>query len=612
MRTNTATEPAPLEPPDYTIVAEADGSAPADVRDAAQKLIAVRVDQSGIMRSVGLGDLDHGRQLAGIPDSAPLNARRARELAFRGDIRTIIAPTLNQFGKSYVLTVQVLNAENGAVIESEAGTAADLDAIIPVAGSVVDALRRRLGERRSDIRGTRSIRQVATPSFEAFRHLAAARRHFRDDPDNSECLRETRLALELDPEFAAAWVLHGLCHNNWGARDSGLAAMQRAWELRDRLEDHARINLEGILAWTRDGDPSRALAVFERGDRLMPGRFNNNRAIILAEIFGRYAEAAELHAAARAAAPFGPDRLALLNGTRTLMALGHFAEAESLSLLIPAETRSVIMAMSLRAGQHEWHELGRIADSAYSSPGALPGVRRHAARGLASSLAARGQLRAAARALTGAIESGVGTHLLFDRSSWLLHQMYTFAGAKAPPSLRTTESHVGIAMRLAAQGDSAQASSELEKGRSNGEVARSEDWMISRMLTTLVDAHRRRDSLVTAALATRMNDWQQIERWWIVAGAYERLGQHDSSAIFLERLTANEGIIDEANYLGLGIPYPFALFRLAENYEARGLYDLAEQRYRTFLDTFTKPDPEFAWMVTSARTGLERLNRARG
>ena len=136
--------------------------------------------------------------------------------------------------------------------------------------------------------------------------------------------------------------------------------------------------------------------------------------------------------------------------------------------------------------------------------------------------------------------------------------------------------------------------------------------MISRMLTTLVDAHRNRDSLVTAALASRMNDWLQIERWWILAGAYERLGQHDSSAIFLERLTANEGIIDEANYLGLGIPYPFALFRLAENYAARGLHDLAEDRYRTFLDTFTTPDPEFMWMVARARSEVERLIRERG
>ena len=613
VRTNTANEPAPLEPPDYTIVAEADGSAPADVRDAAQRLVTFRVDQSGILRTVGAGALDQGRQLAGIPDSTPLSVRTARELAFRGGIRTVIAPTLNQFGKSYVLTVQVLNAEDGAVIESEAGTASDPDAIIPLVGTVVDAVRLKLGERRSDIRGTRNIQQVATPSLEAFRHLVAGRRHFRDDSDNSECLRETRLALALDPEFAAAWVLLGFCHNNWGARDSALVAWRRAWDLRDRLDDHARINLEGVLAWTRDGDASKALAVFERGDRLMPGKFNHNRAIILSESFGRFAEAAELHAAARAAAPFGPERLALLNGTRTSMALGRFAEAESLSLLIPVKTRSVIMAMSLRAGQHQWDELGRIADSAYSSPGVVPGVRRIAARGLASSHAARGQLREATRVLSDAAVSGAGSHRLIDRSAWLLHEMYTSAGVRAPAGLRTPGTHVGSALRLGAEGDSAQAFSEWENSRRTGEVVLGEEVaMTSRMITALVDVHRMRDSLVTAALASRMNDWLQIERWWIVAGAYERLGQHDSSAIFLERLTARQGISDEANYLGVGIPYPFALFRLAENYASRGQHDLAEQRYRTFLDTFTRPDPEFAWMVIRARSELERLSRARG
>jgi hypothetical protein len=61
----------------------------------------------------------------------------------------------------------------------------------------------------------------------------------------------------------------------------------------------------------------------------------------------------------------------------------------------------------------------------------------------------------------------------------------------------------------------------------------------------------------------------------------------------------------------IGIPSSFTHFRLGRLYTQLEQYDRAEEHYLTFLETFTEPDPEYAWMVAEARAKLEELARGR-
>ena len=63
--------------------------------------------------------------------------------------------------------------------------------------------------------------------------------------------------------------------------------------------------------------------------------------------------------------------------------------------------------------------------------------------------------------------------------------------------------------------------------------------------------------------------------------------------------------------LFMGIPYSFAQYRLGEHYAALGQREAAMKHYTAFLDTFTQPDPEYAWMVEEARTRVRDLMRGR-
>lgn len=100
-------------------------------------------------------------------------------------------------------------------------------------------------------------------------------------------------------------------------------------------------------------------------------------------------------------------------------------------------------------------------------------------------------------------------------------------------------------------------------------------------------------------------------RWWTLAEACNRLGEPDPAAAYYRRLTASQGVMHEGNLVNLGIAYPFAMFGLARLYQQRGEEAAARDHYLRFLDTFTQPDADVAWMVAEARAALERLGPER-
>jgi serine/threonine-protein kinase len=587
---------APPEPPPYTIVAEVDGSAPLEVRRAVRTLMATRIDQSEVLRTLPVGTLGRGLALASLPDSTRVDSRVARELAFRGAIRTVVAGTLDRLGGSFALTVHVLQAEDGAVVATATTHAANEDKLIPAVGEVMDQVRRDLGERVGDIRATRAMIEVATPSFEAYQHFRRA----VEVREPEEKLRELRQALVIDPQFAQAWHSLGIVHNNALTPDSDIVAWERAWELRDRLSDMHRANVEFLLAWYRDGDLARALAAVTRGGLL------NNRAILLAQELGRYDEAAEILAQDRARQPFGPDGVIWHNSARALIALGRVAEAESLISAAAPKIGTFGMAASAVSARHAWDELERMVRPRIADPTDRPANRTFAAHALASALAARGRIAEAERTLRDAPSAG--------RSMWFLTVIREAMGdstAGAGPDLARYQYR---ALWAAYRGDSTGALTHLRdavRQREGGVVLPRERRLIGLLMSALIARHRGAYDQVVALLGTEQGEFRQNERWWLLADAWERMGHADSAAAYLERFTAVGGVYGERNLVLVGVPFSFAHFKLGGLYADLGRPDRAREHYAAFLETFTKPDPQYAWMVTEARARLEELARGR-
>jgi hypothetical protein len=131
--------PPPLPAPGsrqrpYTIVAELDGTAPADVRSAAKNLIISALDESGVIAALPDEQIRLGLTFAGKPETTRVDVATARELAVRGSVRTAMTGTIDQVGQTFHAAVRVHDADLNVAVASRSDIARGLDDLIPNLG----------------------------------------------------------------------------------------------------------------------------------------------------------------------------------------------------------------------------------------------------------------------------------------------------------------------------------------------------------------------------------------------------------------------------------------------------------------------------------------------
>jgi tetratricopeptide (TPR) repeat protein len=172
--------------------------------------------------------------------------------------------------------------------------------------------------------------------------------------------------------------------------------------------------------------------------------------------------------------------------------------------------------------------------------------------------------------------------------------------------------------RNLAGGDTSEARSALDALRGLSPDAHPRAARIARerarFAEALVAAHHGHWDDVIAATRAQLEAWVGGELHlfsrWLLAVAYDRQGMRDSAVAYYIRATESSGI-DSYELFYVGEPYSFSHFRLGRLLTEMGDADRAKAHWAIFLDTFTDPDPEYAWMVTEARTKLEELARGR-
>jgi len=87
----------------------------------------------------------------------------------------------------------------------------------------------------------------------------------------------------------------------------------------------------------------------------------------------------------------------------------------------------------------------------------------------------------------------------------------------------------------------------------------------------------------------------------LLADAYEHLGQPDSAALTLERVTSDPAPWE--THLR-GVLPPFAHRRLVLLYARMGRFEDARRHWQIFSETVRTPDPELRPMIEEARLAL--------
>jgi eukaryotic-like serine/threonine-protein kinase len=208
--------------------------------DALKQGLRVQLEQSPFLYILSDQKVNEELQLMGRPKDERLTQNLARDLCQRVGSKAFLSGSISSLGTHYVIGLNALNCATGDVLGSEQVEADSREHVLKALGASATQIRKKLGESLSSIqRFDAPIEQVTTPSLEALQAYSLGMK-------SKNALREAasipffQRAVELDPNFASAYIRMGISYSNLWQVDQSRESYRKAFELRDRVSERER------------------------------------------------------------------------------------------------------------------------------------------------------------------------------------------------------------------------------------------------------------------------------------------------------------------------------------------------------------------------------------
>jgi tetratricopeptide (TPR) repeat protein len=596
--------------PAWILVAEFEGPRDdPDLAPAVRELVTATLNESNIVRPLSHSDLERGLQQAMKPDTTRIAGGIAQELAYRAGARIYIEGNVAKIGSGYSIVLNVMDSETGSYVFPVSGTAEKADAIIPAIGRLNRELRSKLGENAEAIEATREASDITTPSFDAFQKYVQAIGLMNRGKQAAgiELMKE---ALDLDPDFAAAWAGMGVALINMGRDDDGLRALEEALERPERLSEMSKAFYEALIEPMRcdSGEGLEHMDILV--SRYKQG-YNLRGCALLTK--GRLAEAVDMFRNAIETAPFGPNDIVLYNMTVTLIFLGRYDETGEYIRQMPSQWVRSYMQLLIASATSDWARADSMAENGEARLRSREKYR-------ASRDAARGSMRSAA----GHCDDDMfdGEYITFDHNTcyWTL-QLSAITGMDEVyccwPECR--DSSIGgfviQVMEAAHSGDTASARSALDSIRQRSDcVQRNNAGIVALAEANFSAANNRWDEIVQRLEPVLEQYRPGLEQGvvmlslrWALADAFEKQGELERAAEQFELVLSPEMLWSTSDYLVRPSYCTYAHHRLALIYSKLGQVEKAKRHWEAFREVFTDPDPELEPMLAEAQAAIARL-----
>jgi serine/threonine protein kinase/tetratricopeptide (TPR) repeat protein len=249
----------------------------------------------------------------------------AREICQRQGLKAFLAGSITNLGASYVITLEAVNAQGGEEIAREQVQAESKEQVLKALTQAASKLRQKLGESLSSIQKFDAPLELTTSSLDALKAYSlgteqSGRGRFL------ESIPFYKRAVELDPNFAYAYV--GLAVNYGNSNQPKLAAeyAEKAFALRDRVSELEKLRISNFYYTYVTGEIDKQIEVLEIYKSTYPrdSRAPNN----LSDSYLRTGQFEKAAAEAREGLSLNPNAaVGYLNLGEAFTRLSRFAEA---------------------------------------------------------------------------------------------------------------------------------------------------------------------------------------------------------------------------------------------------------------------------------------------
>ena len=235
--------------------------------------LAAQLGQSPFLDIVSDRKIAQTLSLMGRPRDARLTDELARQVCERMGAAAVLEGSVANLGGEYALGISAVNCATGETLAQEQVTAEDKRNVLAALGKAAAEIRSKLGEPHASVQKFDvPFNQVTTPSLEALQAYSRGQ-STRWEKNDVESIPFFKRAIELDPNFAAAYSELAVSYSNLGEPDAAATYATKAYDLRDRVSEREKCYISNHYYAQVTGELEKAISTMEVCAQTFPRDF---------------------------------------------------------------------------------------------------------------------------------------------------------------------------------------------------------------------------------------------------------------------------------------------------------------------------------------------------
>ena len=226
----------------------------------------VKMDESPYLRLLSNEQFARALLKSSADDSLSGELEACREL----HARVLLKGQVTRADAGFDLEVYAYDCAQTKRIATATARADSQDDLLPALGRACEKMRLRLGESRATLdRFDVPLVQATTSSLAALRaYRLGEQRHLSGNDTESKTYY--KLAIDLDPQFALAYLQMGRAYSNTGEPSLSRGYYQHAFDLRERTTERERLYITTSYYSYATGERQRAIEAYQLWSTLYP------------------------------------------------------------------------------------------------------------------------------------------------------------------------------------------------------------------------------------------------------------------------------------------------------------------------------------------------------
>jgi len=166
----------------------------------------------------------------------------AQEICLRTGSKAVLAGSISRLGSQYMVGLGAVNCANGDTLAKQQAEASSKENVMKALGTVTSSVRTKLGESLASVQKFNVPVEATTSSLEALKTFSMGIITGREKGD-AEAIPFFRRAIELDPNFAAAYTALGVSYANLSQPSLSAQNLKKAYEMRARVSERERLRI---------------------------------------------------------------------------------------------------------------------------------------------------------------------------------------------------------------------------------------------------------------------------------------------------------------------------------------------------------------------------------